>query len=123
MTKGHIYTLVFVSVVKRWLRSEMSADIRLEFLQHLDKMTDQWLTPGVFALVEPIDDKGQELFDEAAKLGFEIVFEPGVGRRIDAFDVLYEKFDVFAALNPSLQTAHDAAFRKHDRQSEPHHDH
>lgn len=114
MTKGHVYTLVFISAVKRWLQSEMSADMRLEFLQHLEKMTDQWLTPEVIALVEPMDDKGQELFDEAGKLGFKIVIQPGIGRRTDAFDVLYQKFDVFVALNPSLQRAYDAAFAKRE---------
>lgn len=111
MSKGQIYTLVLASVAKRALQSEMLPEMRLEFLSHLEKMADNVLTPDVIAMVEPIDDRGEELYKEACKLGFEVVFEPGRGRRPDAFDVLHQKFDVFAALNPSLQRAYDEACR------------
>jgi len=111
MSKGHVYTLVMASHLKRVLQGEMSADWRLTFLSHLEKMVDQTLTPEILAMVEPMDEGGAELFNEAAKLGFKVVIEPGVGRRPDAFDVLYQKFDVFAALNPSLRRAYDEVCR------------
>lgn len=110
---GHRYTLVMASTVKWALQSEnMPAEMRLEFLRHLDKMTDQWLTAEVIAMIEPIDKDGLKLYDEIAKLGWKQVARDG------ALDVLAKKFDVFAALNPSLQKAHDAAFRKCAPQAE-----
>jgi hypothetical protein len=111
MTMGHTYTLVMASHLKWILQAEMPADMRLTFLSHLEKMVDQTLTPEILAMVEPMDERGLELWNEAAKLGFKVVIEPGVGRRPDAFDVLYKKFDIFASLNPSLQRAYEAACR------------
>ncbi|RXG86493.1 hypothetical protein [Bradyrhizobium zhanjiangense] len=107
MSYGHRYTLVLVSLTKRCLQAEMPAEMRLQFLQHLDKMTDQWITPGVIAIIEPMDEKGLELSKEAEKLGYD--------GRPSALDVYAEKFDVFAALNPSLQRAYDAAFAKYEK--------
>ena len=111
MSMGHKYTLVIVSVTKRALQGDMPIEMRLNFLNHLEKMTDMTLTPAVIALVEPIDNKGYELYREAMKLGFRSTWAPGIGRQTNAFDVLYEKFDVFAALNPSLVRAYDEACR------------
>jgi hypothetical protein len=54
-----------------------------------------------------MDEQGVELLDEARKLGYGCL-PPNM------FHTLYEKFDVFAALNPSLQRAYDAAFRRLD---------
>jgi hypothetical protein len=45
-----------------------------------------------------------ELIEEARKLGYR-----GFGENF--FTVLYKKFDVFAALNPSLVRAYDEACR------------
>lgn len=84
--------------------------MRLDFLSHLEKMTDHVLTPEIIALVELIDKKGFELFEEATKLGTGSNVVSG-RRQPDAFDVLYKKFDVFASLNPSLQLAYDEACR------------
>ena len=104
MSMGHKWTLVMASAAKWALRSEMSPEMRLQFLAHLEKMTDQVLTPAVIALVEPMDAKGRELFDEAKKLGY------GPSGP-NFFSVLDQKFDVFAALNPSLRAAYDEACR------------
>ena len=104
MSMGHKYTLVMASLTKLALKSEMPPEMRLEFLGHLEKMTDQVLTPAVITLVEPMDAKGRELFDEAAKLGHGM-------KQPNLFTVLNQKFDVFAALNPSLQRAYDEACR------------
>ncbi|MCK1627837.1 hypothetical protein IVA98_32945 [Bradyrhizobium sp. 160] len=107
MSYGHRYTLVMASLTKRCLQGKLPAEMRLEFLQHLEKMTDTWLTPEVIAIVEPMEAKGIELSEEARKLGWK--------GRPNALDVFAQKFDVFAALNPSLQRAYDAAFAKYER--------
>ncbi|MBR0936686.1 hypothetical protein [Bradyrhizobium jicamae] len=106
ISMGHTYTLVMASVTKRALQGEMPTEMRLMFLDHLEKMTDGTLTPAVISMVEPIDDKGYELYQEAAKLGY-----GRDGRSPNFFTVLHQKFDVFAALNPSLQRAYDEACR------------
>jgi hypothetical protein len=110
MSMGHTYGLVMISVTKWCLRGEMPPQMRLEFLDHLEKQVDSVLTPSVIAIVEPIDNKGLELYREAMKLGFGRDWSSGP-RPPCVWDVLYEKFDVFAALNPSLQRARDEACR------------
>ncbi|UQR67710.1 hypothetical protein LRP30_21725 [Bradyrhizobium sp. C-145] len=85
----------------------MPPAMRLQFLTYLERMVDQWLTPEVIAMVEPMDDNGLELSKEAGKLGYK--------GRPSALDVYAEKFDVFAALNPSLQRAYSAAFERYGR--------
>jgi hypothetical protein len=111
---GHIYSLVMISVTKRALQGEMPPAMRLEFLDHLEKQVDHILTPAIIALVDPIDDKGWELYREAMKLGFGRDWSAGP-RPPCVFDVLYKKFDVFATLNPSLQRAYDEACRPSQR--------
>jgi len=105
LSKGHRYSLVLASVAKWVLQDSiaMPADKRLEFLDHLEKMVDGKLTADVIALVRPMDSSGQELWKEAAKLGWR-GYPSGL-------DVLADKFEVFAALNPSLKAAHDEACR------------
>ncbi|WP_441232682.1 hypothetical protein [Bradyrhizobium sp. 1200_D9_N1_1] len=104
MTCGHRYTLVLASLAKRALAGEMPNNMRLEFLQHLDRMTDMWVTPEVIAMVDPMDERGYQLSREAAKLGYR--------GRPSALDIYAQKFEIFAALNPSLQRAYDAAFKR-----------
>lgn len=107
MSYGHKYTLVCASLAKHALQSEMPAEMRLEFLSHLEKMVDPYLTPEIIAMVDPMDERGLELSLEAGKLGYKT--------RPSALDVYAQKFDVFAALNPSLQRAYDAAFARHQQ--------
>jgi hypothetical protein len=65
----------------------------------------KWLlTPAIIAMVDPIDEKGLEIVEEARKLGYGPL-PPNM------FTVLDQKFEVFAALNPSLQAAYDEACR------------
>ena len=94
ITRGHRCALVLASVTKRCLQGEMPADMRLQFLQHLEKMSDPVLTAEKIARIEPICDSGYEIVQEAMKLG------PS-----KALDVYADKFEVFAALNPSLRIA------------------
>jgi hypothetical protein len=105
ISMGHRYTLVMASLTKWALQgSDMPPEMRLEFLGHLDKMVDQVLTPAVIALVEPMDAKGWEIYQEAQKLGYGL-------RGPNLFDVLDKKLDLFVTLNPSLRVAYDEACR------------
>jgi len=100
MSDSRKFMLVMASQAKRALQGEMPPAMRLEFLRHLEKMVDNVLTPAAIGMVEPICDKGLQIVSEAKKLGWP-----------EAFKVYAEKFDVFAALNPSLQAALDEARR------------
>jgi hypothetical protein len=97
ITIGARYTLVLASHVKWVLQNELDPQWRLTFLDHLDKMTDDVLTSHILAMVEPMDPAGREILEEARKLGYKT--------RPNMFTVLDQKFEVFAALNPSLQRA------------------
>lgn len=91
ITKGHRYTAVMISLTKRALIGEMPLDMRLEFLQHVETLSDQVLTPEVIAAIEPMSDDGYSIVQEAIKLGWPA-----------ALDIFAAKFAAFAALNPSL---------------------
>ena len=111
LAKGYKYTLVLASLTKWCLKGEMPAGMRLQFLEHLDKMSDEFLTPEALALVKPMDDRGREIVAEAQKLG-----------PFKALDVYADKFDIFAKLNPSLIAAAEEAARKYGgllRSTEP----
>jgi hypothetical protein len=86
--------MVCASITKWALQSEMPLEMRLEFLQHLEKMADNFLTDEVIAIIEPLSKESFEIVQEARKLG------PG-----KALDVYADRFDVFAALNPSFMEA------------------
>jgi hypothetical protein len=91
---GHQYTLVLVSLTKRLLEEEMPAAYRLQFLEHLEKIGDKWLTAEMVAAVEPVCDKGYEIIREVQKLGAK-----------KALNVYAKHFKTFAGLNPSLIAA------------------
>jgi hypothetical protein len=100
--KGHLYTLVAISVTKRGLAQDIPDDYRLKFLNQLDRMAgygERWLTAGVIAAVGPMCDAGWELYREAAKLDREKPGRPGF------LDALAKFFPAFAVLNPSLMIA------------------
>jgi hypothetical protein len=100
--KGHLYTLVAISVTKRGLAQDIPDDYRLKFLNQLDRMAgygEAWLTAGVIAAVDPMCDAGWEMYREAAKLDREKPGRPGM------LDALAKFFPTFAVLNPSLMTA------------------
>lgn len=94
ITRGHQYTLVMISITKLCLKGEIPPDMRLKFLQHLDKMCDQVITPEVIASIEPMCEDAYEIVQEAIKLGPK-----------KALDVYADKFEVFATLNPTLRIA------------------
>jgi hypothetical protein len=92
--KGYKYTVVLASITKRVLLQEMPENYRLEFLRHLEKMVDSWLTADMIAAIEPMDDKGEEIAAEIRKVGPQ-----------KALDVYADAFKAFALLNPSLVAA------------------
>jgi hypothetical protein len=93
MPRGHKYTLVLASVIKRLLLKETPAEFRIKFLTHLEKMTtrDIWITAEMIGNIQPMCDKGYEIVREAQKLGAK-----------KSLDVFAEVFSTFAVLNPSL---------------------
>lgn len=102
ITRGHKYTLVMVSLTKRALIGEMPPEMRLVFLQHVEKMSDQVMTPEVIARIEPICDDGYAIVREAIKLGWPA-----------ALDIFADKFSAFVSLNPSLLTIEGASHGRH----------
>jgi len=107
---GHKYTLVVVSLLKRWLAEDIPAEYRLKFLEWLDRMAtgpDIWLTADMIAAVEPICEAGEEMYFEAAKLDRGKPGQPGM------FEALAKFFPTFAVLNPSLMTAIELEPRRH----------
>jgi hypothetical protein len=107
--KGHLYTLIAISVTKRGLAQDITDEWRLKFLNQLDRMAgygEAWLTAGVIAAVGPMCDAGWEIYREAAKLDREKPGRPGM------LDALAEFFPAFAVLNPSLMTALETKARQ-----------
>jgi hypothetical protein len=94
--RGYKYTIVHISLNKRWLRSDMPANERLQILEMLeiDEIDRTWLTTDMIAAIEPMDDRGYEIASEALKLP--------MGKVLDVFA---DRFATFAVLNPSLLTA------------------
>jgi hypothetical protein len=107
---GYMYTLVMVSGVKRWLTEEIPDEYRLKFLEWLDRQAGDsqradrdygsaWLTGAMIAAVEPMCDRGWEIYSEASKLDRGKPGQPGF------LDALAKFFPTFAVLNPSLMTS------------------
>lgn len=100
---GYQYTVVIISVIKRALAADIPVEYRLKFLNQLDRMAnnprDLWLTADMIASIDPMCDRGDEMYREAAKL------DKGKPGRPGMLDALAKFFPAFAVLNPSLITA------------------
>ena len=102
---GYKYTVIIVSVIKRTLAQDIPAEYRLKFLNRLDGMVSSgpdgyaWLTADMVAAIEPMCDRGDEMFREASKLDRGRPGQPAMFAALDKF------FPAFAVLNPSLMTA------------------
>jgi hypothetical protein len=99
---GYRYTVVIVSIIKRSLAADIPAEYRLKFLNQLDQMAsgwDGWLTADMIATIEPMCDRGHEMYTEAAKLDRGKPGQPAM------FDALNKFFSAFCVLNPTLITA------------------
>jgi hypothetical protein len=92
---GLRYTLVLLSISKRFLSQTIPADCRLRFLEWMDRRSDTFSKEAI-ALIEPMNDEGYEIFREANKLG------PNKALDISAS---WEVFNAYAAINPSILTA------------------
>ena len=89
------YTLVMISVVKRYLAEDIPADFQLRFLSWLEKDSGEWGADTI-AAIQPVCDDAYEMVTEARKLGSKEQF--------DTF-AQWEIFNAFVALNPSLLAA------------------
>jgi hypothetical protein len=91
--------LVLISETNRILRGDISPDMRVRFLEALDKMTRdppgagtrEWITHGIIGSIEPACDRTEALIAEATKAG-----------RESQLDIYADTFPTFVALNPSL---------------------
>jgi hypothetical protein len=101
--QGYKYTVVIISGVKRMLAADIPVEYRLKFLERLDLMAsngnERWLTADMIAAIQPMCDRGQEMYSEAAKL------DKGKPGRPGMLDALAKFFPAFAVLNPSLMIA------------------
>jgi hypothetical protein len=102
---GYKYTVIIVSVIKRELAQDIPPEYRMKFLNQLDAMASggpegySWLTADMIAAIEPMCDRGDEMFCEALKLDRGRPGQPAMFNALDKF------FPAFAVLNPSLMTA------------------
>jgi len=92
---GQRYTLVLISVIKRWLQAELEAKYRLRLLEFLDRCSGTF-TREAISQIEPMCDEAFEIYKEAQKLGAK-----------KALDVLaeWEIFNAIVALSPSILAA------------------
>jgi hypothetical protein len=94
---GWRYTLAMVATTKRALAGDMPPAMRLQFLQHLEKMAGAGITPEAIARVEPACDVAMRVEREAhAAAG-----PSGMLDILAEIDVWSE----LARLNPSLLAA------------------
>jgi hypothetical protein len=69
ISAGHRYCLVAAAITKRILSEEgLKAGERLEWLEKLNGLTDQYITPEMLAAVEPASDVEAQIFSEAMSL-------------------------------------------------------
>lgn len=96
---GWRYTLILISHAKRTLTyKNCPADVRAKTLEHFENwsLEGEWLSPEMIAIIDPMPDAGEEIIDEAIKLGWPKAFD--VFAKLDVFDT-------FIAINPSIQQA------------------
>jgi hypothetical protein len=68
---GYWYDLVNIAQVKRLLLGEMPPDLRLRFLEALDKMVRDHLTVEAMQRVEPACDTAMKMLDEMKSLSLD----------------------------------------------------
>ena len=100
---GHKLDLVVASLTKRTLEIPgiKPAD-RLDLLERLNRLTDNWFSADMLATVEPMCDTGYAIYEQARTL------DPPDDKTCNAsFKVLATPtvFDHFLKLNPSIVTA------------------
>jgi hypothetical protein len=93
---GYWYDLVVASQIKRLLQREMPADLRLRFLELLNRKASGLVTMEAIAAIQPACDAAMAMIEELEPLS--IADKCRVMRRI-------EVFDAHIALNPSILDA------------------
>lgn len=98
LSRSQKFTRVLAAITKRCLAEEMPLQRRLEFLEHLEKMTQPapqerqgCVSKEEIAAIQPMDDRAMQIINEILKL------DP-----LEALDVYADNFETFAKLNPSL---------------------
>jgi hypothetical protein len=115
---GHKWALVVASLTKRTLQiPDIKAADRLALLEKLNGLTDDWFTAAMLAGIEPMDDTGRAIYEQARTL------DPADDKTHAAsFKVLatLSVFRHFVQLNPSILAAikHNADGRQ-DRHAGP----
>ena len=98
---GYQHMLLMAAYAKRGLQYEMPAGKRLQLLEKLNGLTDNYFTPEMLAIIEPMSDTEMEMMHEAKSLDRE---DDRLGQ---AFKVLtsWRVFGHFRRLNPSYLAA------------------
>jgi hypothetical protein len=103
LADGHKWVLVVASLTKRTLQiPDIKAADRLALLEKLNGMTDDWFTAAMLAGIEPMDDTGRAIYEQARTLD-----PAGDKTHAASFNVLatLSVFRHFVQLNPSLMAA------------------
>jgi hypothetical protein len=99
---GYIHLMLWASAAKRALQWEMKPGKRLRLLELLNGLTDNYFTPDMLAIIEPMSDTEMAMVSEARSLDRE---DDRLGQA--SFDVLTSPkvFGHFRRLNPSFLAA------------------
>jgi hypothetical protein len=100
---GYKLFLILIALVKRALLTPgIRAHEKLEFLEGLERLPDNYLMPEMVAMIEPMCDKGYAIYAEAKRLD-----PPGDKTGNASFAVLTSErvFGHFVTLNPSILNA------------------
>lgn len=99
---GYLHILLLAALTKRALQEKLSVSHRLHFLEKLNCLTDDYLTPYMLSMVEPASDTEFQMIaaarsldspdDKAGSASFRVLSTPSV-------------YAHFVALNPSLLAA------------------
>jgi hypothetical protein len=99
---GYLHLMLWAAAAKRALLFDMPAGKRLQLLEKLNGLTDNYFTPEMLAAITPMSDTEMEMVNEARSLDRE---DDRLGQA--SFDVLtsWRVFGHFRRLNPSYLAA------------------
>ena len=98
---GYQHLLLVIAYIKRVLVvCGMKAGERLHYLEWLNKQTDNYISPEMLAIIEPMSNAEMAMMHEAQSL------DPK-GSNSESFKILtrWNVFNSFLALNPSILAA------------------
>jgi hypothetical protein len=98
---GYQHLLLVIAYIKRVLViCEMKAGERLHHLEWLNKQTDNYVSPEMLAIIEPMSDAEMAMMHEARSLD-----QKGSDAKSFAILTRWKVFHSFLALNPSILAA------------------